>query len=190
MFRSLAIFTLFTWLILQTFASPAPAVSLMDSLALVRRTDPVFPDSPASCPICAKDYSSINNCAQAAPVLANFSMIIFNPGAFIDIIQCACTETFQSVFPQCVDCFIQTDQQDVLNTPNLPSIVDGMRKICALASTLLGNVSGVNGYITPTSQAPVPIPTSGDRPTSFHDSSLGTTVSIIGLALLMGIFGM
>jgi len=29
--------------------------------------------------------------------------IIFNPGAFIDIIKCACTDTFQSAYPQCAD---------------------------------------------------------------------------------------
>ncbi len=31
------------------------------------------------------------------------AQIIFNPGAFVDVIQCSCTETFQAVFPQCVD---------------------------------------------------------------------------------------
>ncbi|PBK69361.1 hypothetical protein ARMSODRAFT_886342, partial [Armillaria solidipes] len=94
------------------------------------------------------NYASIQNCAEAAPVLANFSMIIFNPGAFVDVIQCACTETFQSVFPQCVDCFQATNQTDILEGNDLPSIVSGMRKICALESTLLGNVSESNGEVT------------------------------------------
>ncbi|KAF8889125.1 hypothetical protein BD779DRAFT_420511 [Infundibulicybe gibba] len=103
-------------MVITPTASPTPASS--DAFhVLQRRTDPVFPDSPPSCPICAQDYPGINSCAQAAPVLANFSMIIFNPGAFLDIIKCACTDTFQSAFPQCVDCFIKTNQSDVLIRP-------------------------------------------------------------------------
>ncbi|KIY67637.1 hypothetical protein CYLTODRAFT_315957, partial [Cylindrobasidium torrendii FP15055 ss-10] len=105
---------------------------------------PYFPADIPSCPKCESDYGSIQHCAAAAPVLQNFSMIIFNPGAFIDVIQCACTETFQSVFPQCVDCFQQTNQTDVINTDDLPSVVAGMKQVCALESALLGNVSGAN----------------------------------------------
>ncbi|KAL4244378.1 hypothetical protein ABKN59_010534 [Abortiporus biennis] len=110
-------------------------------MLMFMRTYPTFPDQPPSCPICAQNYDNINSCAEAAPVLANFSMIIFNPGAFIDVIKCACTDTFQSTFPQCVDCFVQTNQTQWLEPPeDLPSIVDGMRKICAIESTLLGNL--------------------------------------------------
>ena len=77
--------------------------------------DPYFPNDPPSCPICAQNYDGISSCAQAAPVLANASMvrsvfalvpitqadvyraqILFNPGAFIDVIKCACTDSFQS----------------------------------------------------------------------------------------------
>ncbi|PBK85696.1 hypothetical protein ARMGADRAFT_999456 [Armillaria gallica] len=139
---------LFLDLVLVAEGSPFPAGLSSRSQALVHRTTPYFPDSPASCPICEQNYASIQNCAEAAPVLANFSMIIFNPGAFVDVIQCACTETFQSVFPQCVDCFQATNQTDVLEGNDLPSIVSGMRKICALESTLLGNVSESNGEVT------------------------------------------
>lgn len=89
-----------------------------------------------------------------------YSQIIFNPGAFIDVIKCACVDTFQSVFPQCVDCFLRTGQENVLNTPNLPGVVDGMRKVCAVESALLGNVSAVNGETTPGVSAPAPSPTS------------------------------
>lgn len=53
----------------------------------------------------------------------------------------------------CVYSFIQTNQSDVLDTPNLPNVVDGMRKICALESTLLGNVSETDGETTPTSSS-------------------------------------
>lgn len=30
-----------------------------------------------------------------------FTQIIFNPGAFIDVIECACTDTFQSGMSKC-----------------------------------------------------------------------------------------
>ena len=36
---------------------------------------PVFPQDVASCPICEQSYSSINSCADAATVFANFSMV-------------------------------------------------------------------------------------------------------------------
>ncbi|KAF9262009.1 hypothetical protein L218DRAFT_929940 [Marasmius fiardii PR-910] len=130
-----------------------------------RTTPPQFPDTPPSCPICQKDYDKISNCAQAAPVLANFSMIIFNPGAFINVIQCSCTETFQSVFPQCVDCFERTNQTDVLNAPSLPNVLSGMRQICALSSSLLGGVASANGEIPSgtTTSAPTPTESNGVR---------------------------
>ena len=96
---------------------------------------PYFPDTPASCPICASGYPNISTCAEAAPVLANFSSVcaycnmgvlahqmfkntslhhydtckkkvIFNPGAFISVIKCSCTDTFQYIFPQCADWFV------------------------------------------------------------------------------------
>ncbi|KII90081.1 hypothetical protein PLICRDRAFT_108554 [Plicaturopsis crispa FD-325 SS-3] len=136
-------------------ASAYPRAGIPGRSSLEPRTDPVFPSSPPSCPLCAANYSQINSCAQAAPVLANFSMIIFNPGAFIDVIKCACTDTFQSTFPQCVDCFSQTNQTDVLQTPNLPAVVDGMRKICSIESSLLGGAATADGEATPTSTTAV-----------------------------------
>lgn len=51
-------------------AIPPPAHLLSRQAA-----QPVFPDQPPSCPICAANYSSIDSCAQAAPVLANVSMV-------------------------------------------------------------------------------------------------------------------
>ena len=41
----------------------------------VRRDYPVFPAQPPSCPLCAQNYANIDSCAQAAPVLANVSMV-------------------------------------------------------------------------------------------------------------------
>lgn len=136
-------------IILSAFVRGSPfAQPVIKSLHLHRQTaEPTFPASPASCPICEQNYSSIQNCAEASPVLANFTEIIFNPGAFINIIECACTETFQSVFPQCVDCFEQTNQTDVLGAPDLDTVLQGMRNICALESTLLGSAAAGDGEL-------------------------------------------
>ena len=44
--------------------------------------------------------------------------MIYEPTRFIDVIQCACTDTFQSAYPQCVDCFTQTNQTAFLVPDN------------------------------------------------------------------------
>ncbi|OCH92523.1 hypothetical protein OBBRIDRAFT_751131 [Obba rivulosa] len=119
---------------------------------------PVFPSDIPSCQQCQQNYANIDSCAQAAPVLANFTTIIFNPGAFISIIECACGDTFQSAYPQCVDCFEQTNQTAFLNTSSsdLPGIITGIRNICALESTLLGGAASADGEVTPTGSATAP----------------------------------
>ncbi|TFK92175.1 hypothetical protein K466DRAFT_513991 [Polyporus arcularius HHB13444] len=196
----LALLSFWSSSILSAFASPflplptqfrylndfAP-VSPHGEAGLASRTnedsgEPQFPDQPPSCPICAQNFDSIDSCAQAAPVLQNFSMIIFNPGAFIDVIKCACADTFQSTYPQCVDCFIQTNQTQFLNSQDLPAVVDGMRKICALESTLLGGVATADGEVTPTSSLPVPTPTSASNAAV----PLASSRSAFVLAILFG----
>ncbi|KAF8900612.1 hypothetical protein CPB85DRAFT_1228340, partial [Mucidula mucida] len=134
------------------------------------------------------DYGNIQNCAEACPVLANFTMIIFNPGAFVDVIQCSCTETFQAVFPQCVDCFQATNQTDVLSTNDLPSVVAGMRQICALESTLLGGVASANGEITTTTSA-APVATSSSAALSHAPNIYAGTfiVTLFGLGTMTGL---
>lgn len=178
--------TLFFYLLYAVLALPtAIEIEGTESLrvaAIAKRTYPYFPPEPPSCPICEANYGNIQNCAEAAPVLANFSMVIFNPGAFIDVIQCACTETFQAVFPQCADCFIRTNQSEVLNynTEDLPDILRGVREVCSLASTLLGNVSNSNGEVAPT---PVPTADPNDTDVSYKVSlytlAFGLTISLI-----------
>ncbi|KAF5329733.1 hypothetical protein D9619_008983 [Psilocybe cf. subviscida] len=183
--RFIASFALLAYLSRLVTASPLSSPSYESELLstntdiLARRTDPVFPDSPPSCPICQQGYPSIQSCAQAAPVLANFSMIIFNPGAFIDVIKCACGDTFQSVFPQCVDCFTQTGQQDVISTSNLPGLVGSIKNICGIESTLLGNVSAVNSA---NANAPQPTQTSGTR--AVAQVSAGNLVASLGLLVV------
>ncbi|KAF9054101.1 hypothetical protein BJ165DRAFT_1436047 [Panaeolus papilionaceus] len=169
-----------TFIIYMAFLGIIASASVTPQI--LPRTEPYFPDTPTSCPICAKDYPSISSCAQAAPVMANFSMIIFNPGAFIDVIKCACVDTFQAAFPQCVDCFIQTGQQDVLNTPDLPAVVDGMRKICGLGGALLGNVSAANGYPTP---SPSPTPSTA---LSTHNPTIAMALCLASLIGVLGFF--
>lgn len=118
----LLIYVLFTnyVLLVQSVSVHLPSLQRKDISARQDGTSPEFPQSPASCPLCEENYANINSCAAAAPVFANFSMvrqapisgsflftdssqIIFNPGAFISVIECACTDTFQSAYPQCVD---------------------------------------------------------------------------------------
>ena len=71
----------YLWLLIfSLLASVSPVLSLAlpygdGSPTLQHRTTPYFPSDPPSCPICEKDYWNINNCAQASPVLANFSMV-------------------------------------------------------------------------------------------------------------------
>ncbi|KAI0051480.1 hypothetical protein FA95DRAFT_1485398 [Auriscalpium vulgare] len=165
-------------LVLSSSALPSPA-----SPVLADRTYPYFPDTPPSCPICAANYDGINSCAQAAPVLANFSEVLFNPGAFLDVIKCACTDTFQSAFPQCVDCFEKTNQTGWLDTPDLPSVVSGMRNVCGFASSILGNVSDSNGETTPSSSATATATANSGPRAAEHWQPVGGALALPTIAL-------
>lgn len=53
--------------------------------------------------------------------------------------------------------FIRTNQTEVIEPPvSFPAILEGVNNICALESTLLGNVSAENGEVLP---EPSPSPT-------------------------------
>jgi cell division cycle protein 20 (cofactor of APC complex) len=112
-----------------------------------KRTE--FPEYPPSCTICSYDYEDISSCANASIVFSNIAQILFNPWSFWDVIQCACADTFQSAYPQCVDCFIQTNQTGFLvpENGNLSSVVTGIREICALGSVLFGGVAETNSQL-------------------------------------------
>jgi hypothetical protein len=58
---------------LATPATPTTVPGFAPSL--VRRTQPTFPTTIPSCVQCQAAYPSINTCAQAAPVLANFTQV-------------------------------------------------------------------------------------------------------------------
>jgi hypothetical protein len=86
--------------------------------------------------------------------------------------------------------FVKTGQDGVIDSNNLPGVVEGMRKICALESTLLGNVSGVNGYFNSTTTTSVPTPTASSSGGLFFDRHQSMTLFGIGLALFMGLLGL
>ncbi|TDL26800.1 hypothetical protein BD410DRAFT_715072 [Rickenella mellea] len=166
--------------------SPSPRTPARVGSALLPRTTPYFPDTPPSCPICAQNYDSINSCAQACPVFQNFSSVIFNPGPFIDTIKCACTDTFQAAFPQCVDCFGRTNQTGWLETDNLPAVVQGIRNVCAIASTLIGQAASADGEVPTTTAAPAPtVASMGDR-TFYRANSLGVVWIATFVAICSG----
>ena len=53
----------------------------------------------------------------------------------------------------------QTQFLNVSNTADVPSILSGIRSVCALASVLLGGVATADGEVTPTSSIVAPSPT-------------------------------
>ncbi|KAJ6463545.1 hypothetical protein C8R45DRAFT_1026124 [Mycena sanguinolenta] len=123
------------------------AASPYSDTALWRRntTTPDFPSSPASCGLCAQNYSSISLCISAIPVVANFTTVIENPGSFVDVITCGCSPTFNVTFPECVDCFENTNQQSALNISDPDAVFTGLAKVCALEHSLgIGNGALVN----------------------------------------------
>lgn len=80
-------FTLFVLLLVSVsyaipFATQAPEIHpsgpASGSSLHCRASDPEFPANIPSCPICQQNWSGINNCASAAPVFANFSMVRVN----------------------------------------------------------------------------------------------------------------
>jgi len=181
------------WLLMfSLLASVSPVLSLSlpysgGSPILHRRTTPYFPSDPPSCPICEQDYSNINSCAQASPVLANLSMIIFNPGAFIDVLKCACTDTFRSGFPQCVDCFDRTNQTWVYGEDaSLPTVVNNLRDACAFASTIIGNVASTDSELPSSTSTSLPSPTSNGG--SLPEYPVQTT--FVAVAILLSVLGL
>ncbi|GAA6024047.1 hypothetical protein JCM10207_004503 [Rhodosporidiobolus poonsookiae] len=102
---------------------------------------PYFPSEIASCVVCQPEWSSISSCAESAPAF----QMIYNPLSFVAAIKCACTDTFSSAYPQCVDCFVQTNQcEEYLGVPSLEgasSILDGVRNVCGFGSALFGGVA-------------------------------------------------
>jgi len=110
---------------------------------------PTFPAQYPSCQKCQAQYSSISSCMEASSVFANTTSIFNDPISYIAVIKCACTDTFQAVYPQCVDCFQHTDQCWYLGTDpqgtGAGQLTTNIRQICGFGSALLGGVAASNG---------------------------------------------
>ena len=112
---------------------------------------PKFPSDIPSCPKCEERYSSLSSCMGASAVFANASSIFNNPIGYINVIKCACTDTFQAAYPQCLDCFQHTDQCYYLGTDpqgtRAGKVITNLRNICGLGSALLGGVATANNNV-------------------------------------------
>ena len=84
----------------------------------------------------------------ASSVFENATSIFNAPWSYISVIKCACTDTFQAVYPQCVQCFQMTNQCQYLGTDpegtGAPELVTNIRQICAFGSSLLGGANSAN----------------------------------------------
>lgn len=150
MLLSLAALTLLLFLLFATPSDSAPLNTQVSSPFLVKKQYqpgdvPWWDESIPSCVVCEPAWPSISSCAAAAPAFQSWSNMIYNPGAFVDEIKCACTDTFVAAYPQCVDCFVQTNQcPQFLGVPSESggsSIMDGIRQVCGFGSALLGGVA-------------------------------------------------
>ena len=76
--------------------------------------------------------------------------------------------------------FTKTNQSDVLDTPDLPALVDDIRHICGLESALLGGAASANGELPSTTSSPTPTPTGATQ----------ASHPMLALSLIMtGLFG-
>lgn len=66
---------------------------------------PTFPADIASCQKCEPEYPKISSCAMASSAFQNGTTIFSDPTKYYSIIKCACADTFQAAYPQCLDCF-------------------------------------------------------------------------------------
>lgn len=143
-------------------------------------SSPEFPVSIPSCPKCEAHYSSLSSCMGAASVFANSTSILNNPTAYIDVIRCACTDTFQAVFPQCVDCFQATNQSVYLGTDpqatGASNLIGNIRQVCGFASALLGGVATANTNVTSST------PTSSGTHTDVTSTGTSTLNQVTGIA--------
>jgi hypothetical protein len=88
--------------------------------------------------------------------------------------------------------FEKTNQTGVLNTTDLPSLVNSIRSVCSLASSILGNASNADGETTPTVASVTATPsatssTSG-APPSWDRFGASLSPLIVGAASLI-VFG-
>ena len=65
----------FSVLAYPSIPAPTPFATRARQEDTKRADQPTFPSDVPSCPICEQSYPSIDSCAQAAPVLENFTMV-------------------------------------------------------------------------------------------------------------------
>ncbi|KAJ7161054.1 hypothetical protein C8R46DRAFT_1106369 [Mycena filopes] len=162
-------------------ASPAPTP--LGTTSVWSRDDtpePQFPSSPASCGQCQQNYDNIKLCMSLVPIMADSSTIIKNPSDFIAVLTCSCTEPFKSTFPECVDCFQNTNQDAVLNITDTDAVMQGLTKVCALEGALFG--IGTSSSTTAANTDPAPT-TDATTPTSTPSSGALLRVPLTGLIL-------
>ncbi|KAE8224348.1 hypothetical protein CF319_g2733 [Tilletia indica] len=130
---------------------------------------PSFPAQYPSCGKCEEKYSSLSSCMEASAVFQNATNIFNNPLSYVAVIKCACTDTFQAVYPQCLDCFQHTNQCWYLGTDpqgtGAPAVISNIRNICGFGSALLGGVASANGL-------------NGTGTTNVVPSSIGTYTDV------------
>src|ERR1700743_395913 len=123
--------------------------------------------------------------------------VIYSPLLFIDAINCACTDTFKSAYPQCVDCFEQTNQTVFLEPSdgaNLSTIVTNIRTICSLGSAVFGGVASANSELP--GQTPITVASAGAalrgavNVLSVHGTgrAVGVAVGTIVMGVGMGVW--
>jgi hypothetical protein len=81
--------------------------------------------------------------------------------------------------------FIQTGQEDVIMGHDLPTVVEGVRRICAVSSTLLGNVTEANNApanAPPPGNSALPIPLDG-KAVLLRSMFVSVVLSLVALTL-------
>ena len=80
--------------------------------------------------------------------------------------------------------FTQTNQTQFLNSENLSSVVEGIRNVCALESTLLGGAATADGEFTPSATSNVPQATNPANAAI----PLSRSWAAVGLAVVFSVF--
>ncbi|KAG8843521.1 hypothetical protein FRB91_011000 [Serendipita sp. 411] len=196
--RHFLLFTIFAlWTASMSSATPIIEEALEERAPVPLSDEPhwewkrtEFPDTPVSCKFCEQHFDEIDSCANASTVFANPAQIIFNPLSFVTVIECACTDTFKSTYPQCVDCFEQTNQTVFLEPEggNFSSIITGMRQICALGSAIFGGVASANSQLPGQTPVPAPSPNAALRRfVGMFNSEGGGLLSIAFLTVILSV---
>jgi hypothetical protein len=97
-------------------------------------TQPYFDPSIPSCVACEKDYGKLNSCSASWQTFRSLSDAIMNPVGFIDVVKCACGDSFRRVYSLCIECFAKTGQTNTVFNTNVPPSVEDIRSMCQTAT--------------------------------------------------------